>query len=195
MSAAQTPGSPDVDPASQTAGVRPPITPTDPELRIPVSNGSGQAPGSASVAARILLGAAVAVTLMLVAVALGTRLDDSSIDDHRAVATATVLTVSPLRTGIEFVNAGGVTVRPPGGVLYPGLLSVGQRFLVEYSTLDPTVVRVAGRTAEVGNLLIALSILGTWTVAAPLIWLLRSRARRARNRPASEAPGQVPAAG
>ena len=69
-----------------------------------------------------------------------------------------MLTVSPLRTGIEFVDGTGATVRPEGGVLYPGLLAVGQQFVVEYSTQNPQIARVAGRTAGVGNLMLVLAL-------------------------------------
>ena len=78
-----------------------------------------------------------------------------------------------MRTGIEFVTADGLTVRPPGGVLYPGLLSPGQKFLVEYSTANPDLVRVAGRNAAVGNIMIAVVVAVTWLIAWPLVYLLR----------------------
>ena len=120
---------------------------------------------------------AVAVTVMMTALAIGTRSNDSAIDDHLGTATATVLSVSPLRTGIEFVDAAGATVRPEGGVLYPGLLSLGQQFVVEYSTQDPQIARVAGRAASVGTIMIVLSLVATYMVAAPLIWWCRRRSR------------------
>ncbi|HEY5150389.1 MAG TPA: DUF3592 domain-containing protein, partial [Mycobacterium sp.] len=120
---------------------------------------------------------AVAITVMMIALAIGMRSNDSAIDDHLGTATATVLSVSPLRTGIEFVDATGATVRPEGGVLYPGLLSLGQQFVVEYSTQDPQIARVAGRTASVGTIMIVLTLAGTYLVAAPLIWWCRRRSR------------------
>lgn len=131
-------------------------------------------------AASIVLTVAAGTTLMSTALAVGMRLDDRQIDGHFATATATVLSVSALRTGVEFVDSTGITVRPPGGVLYPGLLSIGQRFQVEYSTLDPAVVRVAGRTAAVGNVSLVLTLTLTWMIAVPLNWLLRRRARKKR---------------
>ena len=93
---------------------------------------------------------------MLIALGIGMRSNDSAIDEHLGSATATVISVSLLRTGIEFVDVTGATIRPAGGVLYPGLLSLGQQFVVEYSTQDPQIARVAGRTAAVGNLQLAL---------------------------------------
>jgi hypothetical protein len=116
--------------------------------------------------------------VMVAALAVGMRLDDRQIDRHRGTATATVLSVSVLRTGIEFVDSSGTTVRPPTGVLYPGLLTVGQRFQIEYSTLDPTVVRVAGRTAAVGNVSLGVTLAVVVLVSLPSILWLRRRADR-----------------
>ena len=129
------------------------------------------------ITARILLGVVGAITLMTLALFVSMRMDDADIQDHRGTATATVLSISALRTGIEFVDGAGVAVRPRDGVLYPGLLAVGQRFMVEYSTLDPTVVRVAGRTAAVGNVGLAATVIGTWLIGGGLIWTLRRPSR------------------
>ena len=137
-------------------------------------------------AARLVLLAAVLCTVMLAALLVAMHLNDSRIDGHRGVATATVLFVSPLRTGIEFVDATGVTIRPPGGVLYPGLLSIGQEFVVEYSTVDPTIVRVAGRTARVGIVMVVFAAMVTWLIATPIVvWFRRRSGLRllARYRP------------
>lgn len=117
----------------------------------------------------------VIITVMLVALLIGMRANDAAIDEHLGAATATVLSLSPLSTGIEFVDATGATIRPEGGVLYPGLLALGQQFVVEYSTQDPQIARVAGRTAAVGNLLIALTAAVTYLIAVPLIWWCRRR--------------------
>ena len=88
-----------------------------------------------------------------------------------------MLSVSPLRTGIEFVDATGTTIRPDGGVLYPGLLSLGQQFVVEYSTKDPQIARVAGRTASVGTVMIGITLGVTYLLTLPLIWLCLRRAQ------------------
>lgn len=114
---------------------------------------------------------------MLVALAIGMRRNDAAIDEHLGTATATVLSVSLLTTGIEFVDVTGATVRPDGGVLYPGLLSLGQQFVVEYSTQDPQIARVAGRTAAVGNVMIGLTGGVTYLIAVPLIWWCSRRSR------------------
>ncbi len=135
-------------------------------------------PGSGwLLASRIVLAVVGAITLMIMALAVGMRLGDHQIQSHLGTATATVLSVSPLRTGIEFVDGAGVTIRPPDGVLYPGLLSVGQQFMVEYSTQNPVLVRVGGRTAAVGNVSLAIALLTTWFLGAATVWLLRTRFR------------------
>lgn len=128
-------------------------------------------------AGRLIALLTLAITVMMAALAIGMRLNDRAIDEHPASATATVLSVSPLRTGIEFVDASGATVRPVGGVLYPGLLSVGQQFVVEYSSVDPQIARVAGRTASVGTIMIAVTLAVTYLVAVPLLWWCHRRAR------------------
>jgi hypothetical protein len=128
-------------------------------------------------ASRLMLVLTGALTVMTIALAVGMRLDDHQIDTHRGTATATVLSISALRTGIEFVDDAGVTVRPPDGVLYPGLLVLGQRFMIEYSTVDPTVVRVAGRTARVGDLVLGITLIATWVVGFVSVWWLRRMSR------------------
>jgi hypothetical protein len=127
--------------------------------------------------ARAIALLAVTMTLVVVTLAIGMRRNDAAIENDYATATATVLTVSPLRTGIEFIDQTGATVRPENGVLYPGLLSVGQQFVVEYSTKDPQIARVAGRTAGVANLMLVAALAITVVGAAPLIWFCLRRAR------------------
>lgn len=114
---------------------------------------------------------------MVIALSIGMRANDNEITDHLGTATATVLSLSPLRTGIEFVDATGTTIRPEGGVLYPGLLALGQQFVVEYSTRDPQIARVAGRTAAVGTTQLALTQALTLLIAVPLVWFCLRRAR------------------
>lgn len=126
--------------------------------------------------ARVIALAAGAITVMVIALSIGMRANDAEIDDHLGTATATVLSLSPLRTGVEFIDITGATIRPEGGVLYPGLLALGQQFVVEYSTQDPQIARVAGRTAAVGTPLIALTQTLTILIAVPLIWWCLRRA-------------------
>ncbi len=112
---------------------------------------------------------AAVITVMLIALTVAMFVGDSRIDAEPVRTTGTVLTVSPLRTGIEFVDSEGLTIRPPGGVLYPGLLRVGQQFVVEYAASRPEVVRVAGRSARNGLLMVLFALVGTWLIALPLI--------------------------
>jgi len=120
---------------------------------------------------------AVAISVMMIALAIGMRANDAAIDDHLGTATATVLSVSPLRTGVEFVDITGTTIRPEGGVIYPGLLSVGQQFVIEYSTQDPQIARVAGRTSSVGTVMVGGTLAITYLVTLPIIWFCLRQAR------------------
>lgn len=140
-------------------------------------------------AGRVIALVTLAVTVMLIALAIGMRLNDAAIDEHLGTATATVLSVSPLRTGIEFVDGTGATIRPEGGVLYPGLLSIGQQFVVEYSTADPQIARVAGRTASVGTIMIVVTLAVTYLIALPLLWWCHRRARMPMARLLFRGPG------
>ena len=153
----------------------------------------GRSPKPTRVAARLVLVVGALLVTMALALLIGMRINDRLIDDHLGTATATVLRISAMRTGIEFTDAQGLTVRPAAGVLYPGLLQVGQQFLVEYDTADPDLVRVAGRTAAVGNLLVALTLAGTVLVTG-LVWSgWRRTLRRAATGPGTRGghtPGQ-----
>ena len=158
------------------ASVEPGPPATDPEPEAAAARGTVR-PVWRWVAVVIVLLTA-AVTVMCVALFIGMRANDAAIDANPGTATATVLYVSPLRTGIEFIDAAGATIRPENGVLYPGLLTPGQRFQVDYSTVDPEIVRVAGRAASLGTLGIFFVLVGTYAVTGPLIWWCRRRAGR-----------------
>lgn len=127
-----------------------------------------------------LVVAALAWTLtgLMLLLALGMWRNDLVIGAAPVRTTATVLTVSPLSTGIEFVDNTGVSQRPPDGVLYPGGLTVGQQFVVEYAADDPTLARVAGRSAVNGLVMPAGVAVVTWAAAGPLLWWLRVRDAR-----------------
>ncbi len=129
-------------------------------------------------AARLVVLLAVILSSMMVVLGIGMWRNDLAIDGDGLPATATVLSVTALRTGIEYVDTDGVAQRPPSGVLYPGKLTVGQQFLVEYSVFDPTLVRVAGRTAIGGVVMLIYVIVGCWAIALPVRWLLRRQGRR-----------------
>ena len=121
-------------------------------------------------------------TVLMLLLAVGMFRNDMVIDAAPVRATATVLTVSALSTGVEFVDNAGVAQRPPAGVLYPGGLRVGQQFVVEYAADDPTLARVAGRSA-VNGLVMPLGVTAvTWVVATPGLWGLGLRGARADRR-------------
>lgn len=126
----------------------------------------------------MLLSLASVLTVMMLVLAVGMWRNDRAIESDTVTATATVLKVSALRTGIEFVDTAGVAQRPTAGVLYPGGLTVGQEFLVEYSGQDPMLVRVAGRTFVNGLIMPAFVIAGSWVLTLPLVFWLRRRRRR-----------------
>lgn len=146
-----------------------------------------------------VLALTVTITLMLAVLVVGLFVNDRGIADERREARAKVLSVSLLRTDIEFVNDLGQSVRPPGGVLYPGKLHPGQQVLVEYRASDPKVVRVAGRNMSVAWPGIAMSVAGLYLVAVPVLILLakprrgkgkrRSARRRLRGRQSADALG------
>ncbi len=121
---------------------------------------------------------ALVITGMMLVLGVGMWRNDVVINADPVRATATVLTVSALSTGVEFVDSQGVSQRPPAGVLYPGGLVVGQQFLVEYAAGDPNLVRVAGRSAINGLIMPGFVVAGTWAVALPLLWWLRRPDRR-----------------
>jgi len=152
------------------------------QLRRLVSGPWVQAVKARRIGTSLVIVLASVVTVMMLVLAVGMWRNDRSIDSDRVTATATVLKVTSLRTGIEFIDSAGISQRPTNGVLYPGGLRVGQQFLVEYSAADPGLVRVAGRTWLNGVVMPGFVVLGTWVVAVPLVIWLRRRSRRALNR-------------
>ncbi len=145
--------------------------PHDPTVSRPPPGGWARR-SAAGRAALILAVLAGSVTTMMVLLGIGMWRNDMVIDASPVRATATVLTVSPVSTGIEFVDNTGVSQRPPAGVLYPGGLTVGQQFVVEYAAGDPTLVRVAGRSAVNGLIMPVAVTAATWILAGPVLWIL-----------------------
>lgn len=143
----------------------------------PVTDGRTTPRRWRAITVRVVLAVAGLVTVMCAALLVAMVIDDARIDANRGSAVATVLSVSPLRTGIEFLDENGATVRPPTGVLYPGLLAEGQQFMVEYDRHDPATVRVAGRTAAVGVFGLSVTVAATWLVALFGVLVLRPRRR------------------
>ncbi|RIJ76135.1 hypothetical protein D1871_13935 [Nakamurella silvestris] len=157
----------------------------DPSIRPKFSQVAGvlslrwfRGPKARRIGARVVLILAALITVMMLVLAFGMWRNDRTIDGDVVTATATVLKVTPLRTGIEFIDSAGISQRPTDGVLYPGGLRVGQQFLVEYSAADPGLVRVAGRTWLDGVIMPGFVVAGTWVIALPLVFWLRRRGRR-----------------
>lgn len=139
-----------------------------------------RAPRLRVIVRRTVAAVALALTLLTLALLVAMFTDDARIDAARVETVATVLAVSPLRTGVEFVDATGVTVRPTRGVLYPGSLQVGQQFKIQYAADDPSTARVAGRTARTALISIALMLVGTWAIAGPVLALSSGPGRSVR---------------
>jgi hypothetical protein len=126
---------------------------------------------------RAALLVAVGVTVLAVLLVIAARSDDREITAHRGTAVADVLSVGPRSAAISFATPDGVTHAPALGVLYPTGLTAGQRIDVEYSTVNPDLVRVAGRGWTLA-LVPAGSVVGLgWLLAGAALIVLRSRIR------------------
>lgn len=99
--------------------------------------------------------------------------DDVQINSHEGGAVADVLSVGFERTVVRFVTPDGTTVIPPTGVLYPTGLKAGEEVRVEYDTLNPDLVRVAGRGFALSFLPVGMSLVVCWAIVVPAVWLLR----------------------
>jgi hypothetical protein len=99
--------------------------------------------------------------------------DDRDITGHLGRTDADVLSVVFNRTAVRFLTPDGTVYIPPNGVLYPEGLAAGERVKVEYDTLEPNMVRVAGRDFTLAFLPVGSTIAGTWVVIVPLLWWLR----------------------
>ncbi|AZI58746.1 DUF3592 domain-containing protein [Nakamurella antarctica] len=128
-------------------------------------------------AARLVVVVAAILTGLMLSLGVGMWRNDAAIDAHPVRATGTVLSVSALRTGVEYVDNEGVSQRPPAGILYPGDLIVGQQFLIEYDAEHPSLARVAGRSAADGLVMLLIVVVTSWAIAVPAFWLLRRRGR------------------
>lgn len=123
----------------------------------------------------LILGLAISMLSLLVLYACWH--DDRDITNHIGRADADVLSVVFNRTAVRFVTPDGTVYIPPSGVLYPEGLAAGERVKVEYDTLEPNMVRVAGRDFTLTFLPVGSTILGTWVVVTPLLWWLRRQKR------------------
>lgn len=120
---------------------------------------------------------AAGLTVLSVLLVVAALSDDREISGHQGVAVADVLSVSARSAAISFTTPDGVTHAPALGVLYPTGLTAGQRIDVEYSTVNPDLVRVAGRGWTLALLPAGSVVLVTWLVAAGVLGLLRRRVR------------------
>jgi len=125
---------------------------------------------------RVVLVLAGLVTALVLVSLAGAARDDAAIDASNGRATAEVLSTSGSRTVVRFATPDGEVYAPEQGVAYPSGLMAGQLVRVEYATVDPDLVRVAGRSWVVGLGAAVLVIGLAWVLAAPLAWWLRHRA-------------------
>jgi hypothetical protein len=134
--------------------------------------------GRRRVTSVVLLVLGLAISALSLLVLYSCWHDDRDITNHIGRADADVLSVVFNRTAVRFVTPDGTVYIPPNGVLYPEGLAAGERVKIEYDTLEPNMVRVAGRDFTLAFLPVGSTIAGTWVVVAPLLWWLR-RPKRA----------------
>jgi hypothetical protein len=130
-----------------------------------------------------LLAVAALVTVLCGILVLAAWRNDREIDRHLATTTAEVLSAGSRRSTISFYTPDGVNHNPPLGVLYPSRLTVGDRIQVQYSTENPQLVRVAGRSAAVAVVPAGSVAVGTWVVTAALMVGLALGSRRRMSSP------------
>jgi len=127
------------------------------------------------IAAIVLLGLAVLVTVFGVLLMIAAGTEDAAIEGNTGRAEADVVSVTSTRTLVRFQTPDGAEHLPSVGVLYPDQLEEGQVVRVEYDTRNPDLVRVAGRGATLTILPVVTTLLAVWSVVAALIWWLRKR--------------------
>ncbi|MGH3938943.1 MAG: DUF3592 domain-containing protein [Pseudonocardiaceae bacterium] len=115
------------------------------------------------------------LTVLVVLALAGAAHDDVAIDARTGHATAEVLSVTSMRTVVQFAVPDGQVYRPAEGLAYPAGLQVRQLVRVEYDTADPELVRVAGRSWATGLLPAAITLLAIWVLVLPVGWWLRAR--------------------
>lgn len=120
-----------------------------------------------------LLVVGVTITLLCVALLVGTFRNDAAIEERLGRTTAEVLAVGFDRTLVRFETPDREVHIPEQGVLYPRGLEEGQLVLVEYDQDKPELVRVAGRTASLSLMPLGMVLVGTWLVLVPILWWLR----------------------
>ena len=127
--------------------------------------------------ARAVLTVACLLTLLCVSLLGAALRNDDAITDHLGRANAEVVAVNFDRTIIRYSTPDGEVHIPPNGVLYPAGLREGQLVRIEYDTTDPELARVAGRTALLTVVPLAVVVTCTWLIAGPLLWWYSRRNR------------------
>lgn len=127
------------------------------------------------ITARTVLTVACLITLLCVSLFGAALRSDDAITDNLGRVNAEVIAVKWDRTIIRYSTPDGEVHIPPNGVLYPEGLREGQLVRVEYDTTSPELARVAGRTAMLTVLPLAIVLTCTWLVAGPLLWWHRRR--------------------
>ncbi|MGH3972769.1 MAG: DUF3592 domain-containing protein [Pseudonocardiaceae bacterium] len=121
----------------------------------------------------VLLAVAGVLTGLIVLALVAAALDDAEINARTGHASAQVIAVTPTRTLVQFAVPGGQVYRPDEGVAYPSGLRVGQLVRVEYDSVNPEQVRVAGRTWVTGVMPAAITFGVLWALVVPIAWWLR----------------------
>lgn len=127
------------------------------------------------------------ITLLALTLVLAAYRNDSAIDAARGSANAEVLSVGWDRTIVRFETPDGAEHISQDGVLYPGGLEEGQVVPVDYAAENPDLVRVVGRSFTLTFLPVSTTVLFTWLVAGPLLYLLRRQRPSGNGRPAGAA--------
>lgn len=116
----------------------------------------------------VLLAAAL---LGAAAIVGGAAINDRTIAADPGRALATVTGDSLLRTTVDYQDDSGVYHSPPGGLLYPTGLGVGQHVWVTYAKTNPDLVKVEGRRWTL-SVIPALSVAVVSILVAVLMWNL-----------------------
>lgn len=119
---------------------------------------------------------ALYLTFMAGAVAIvgGPAINDATIAADPGRGLATVTSVGPLRTAVEYQDEDGQVHSPRTGLLYPTGLGEGQHVWVTYAKSNPDLVKVEGRGWQLA-LKPALSVALVGTLVAALAWLAFAR--------------------
>lgn len=100
---------------------------------------------------------------------------DRAVETRTGRTTAEVTSVSWVRTVVRYTTPDGNVHIPATGIFYPMGLAEGQLVRVEYDSVHPETVRVAGRTAVLALLPLGMTVAGVWLVAGPILWWTRRK--------------------